>query len=120
MARLGRQQITVTAGATDTLLIGSNPSRKSLIVSAPPTNRITLSFGSGPAVLDSGINLNPGSQSLKLGYEDIGDAIIEEVHVISAVAAQTIGAVEIMGMDWVADRPLPSLGGMRPGEVSHF
>lgn len=72
MARaLRNQQTRLIANASSTVLAGPNPSRKALLISAPPTNRFTLSFGAD-AVLDQGITLYPAGPPLQLLAEDWG------------------------------------------------
>lgn len=92
------QMAAAISAAGSSLLLGPNGRRKAVIISAPVTNRITLSFG-GPAVLDKGINLYPGSSPLVLGGDWCLCWITEDIFAISAVADQVIGVVDIFGED---------------------
>lgn len=56
--------------------------------------RITLSFQSA-AVLDSGIDLYPGTQPLILLYDHVGQAIREEIRAIASLSAQTVSVLDI-------------------------
>lgn len=60
--------------------------------------RITLSFN-GTAILDQGININPGADGLLITGEHIGQAIQEEINAIASAGTITLGWVEIMELD---------------------
>lgn len=79
---------------TSTQLLGPQDRRFSLIISAPASNRITLSF-LGAAVLDEGITLHPGGPPLVLEWDTLGGSITASIQAIAAIAAQTIGVVEV-------------------------
>jgi hypothetical protein len=87
---------TVNIATTDTQLAGPNPRRRGLMISSPPTNRITVSFGDTAAVLDQGITLYPGNPPLLLEVGMWGDSITEGIRCISAVGAQNISIVDLM------------------------
>ena len=90
MRNRGFATVTTSSG----LLIAVNPKRFGLVISAPLSSRITLDFG-GPAVLDQGIVQYPGTQPLVLLYQQIGEALHEDVFAIGAVGSQTVGWMEI-------------------------
>lgn len=76
-------------------ILGPSPKRVGLIFSAPPTNRLTISFGS-LAVLDQGITLYPGQNPLQLWVKDFGRGLRQPIFAASAVADQTIVVTEIL------------------------
>jgi len=79
-------------------LLGPNPRRTYLVISAPPANRITLGFA-GPVVLDQGINLYAADPPFVLLYDHIGQAIREEIWAIASTASQSIGYLDIFEED---------------------
>lgn len=94
MGYLG-QQNSVSVGTSSTFLLTANPRRRRLTVSAPPTNRITLSFGV-PAVLDAGWNVDPNTAGRTITEDDVGELLQRDIFAISAVGAQTVGFTEVM------------------------
>lgn len=62
---------TPNVGTSDSPLLPANRQRVGLIISAPATNRITISL-KGPAVLDKGITLYPSLHPLILSPNDFG------------------------------------------------
>ena len=86
---------TVSALAAGSVpLVGTNPRRRALVVSCPPTNRFTINIGA-VAVLDQGITLYPTDPPYEFTREVYGDAIEESLTVISGVADQNVTYVEI-------------------------
>lgn len=75
-------------------VLGPNENRVAIIVSAPPTNRITLSWDLNPT-LDRGITLYPTNDPLILTREQIGTVIGQPLAAISAVADQTVTFHEV-------------------------
>ena len=73
------------AGSTADFSIGVTLDRDSL--------RTTISF-LGAAVLDSGINIYPGTRPLLLGERDLGPALREPVFAIAAFGTPTIAVVD--------------------------
>lgn len=68
----GREQRTVAIqAAASTQLAGPNERRRGILISAPPTNRVTLSFA-GAAVLDQGITIYPAGNPLYLTTDVFG------------------------------------------------
>lgn len=63
-----RDQRSPLIATTDTLLVGPNPRRVAIVISGPPTNRFTVSFG-GAAVLDQGITQYPLAAPLVLDHD---------------------------------------------------
>ena len=94
---LRRDARSVSVGLTSTQLVGPNLKRFALLIGAPLTNRVTLSFG-GPAVLDQGITLYPLGQPLLLLFDYLGDALHEDVFAITTAGAQTVGFVDVFWM----------------------
>jgi hypothetical protein len=92
--KLLKDQRFQSVGLTDTQLLGPNFKRLAVLISAPLQNRITLAFGM-PAVLDQGITLYPGAAPLYLTMDMIGQSIREEIHAITTVGAQSIGALDL-------------------------
>lgn len=95
MAQFARDQRSVVIGTSDTQLLGPNARRVGLILSAPPTNRITIQFGDSPAVLDQGITLYPAGPPLVLMDGASAQWAREGVRAISAVAAQNVNVVDV-------------------------
>lgn len=58
------------------------------------SQRITVSFTS-PAVLDQGINLQPGTLPLELGWDVYGDALTEPIYAVASAGSPTIGILDI-------------------------
>jgi len=92
--RLMRDQLSVVIGTADTELLGPNEKRMAIYISAPATNRFTLSI-KGPAILDQGITIYPGQAPFYLTYERIGQAIREGIQAISSGAAQNVNIWDI-------------------------
>lgn len=89
-----RDQRAVTVGLSDTVIAPGNDRRRRLVISAPRTNRVTINFA-GPAVLDQGINIHPGTLPLILIEEDIGQALREEIHAITTGGPETLGILDV-------------------------
>ncbi len=86
------QSPLVTTG--DSPMLGANPRRVALIVSAPVAGTLYLSLW-GPAVVGQGIAIPAGTPALKLDADLYGEVFREEVRGIMSGAAQTIGIIEI-------------------------
>ena len=71
MPKIYRDQRSVSVGVTDSPLAPINGHRYAILLSAPSTNRYTISL-TGPAVLDQGITIYPGQPSLKLDSIEFG------------------------------------------------
>lgn len=69
--KIAGQQRVVTVDVADTVILGPNPRRTCLTLSAGPTDRWTVALF-GAATLDSGITIPPNSQALRLSYRDYG------------------------------------------------
>lgn len=95
---LYRQEVHALVGITDSPLLGPNPYRVGLIISAPLTNRFTISFDGVAAVLDQGITIYPGSNPFFLPPDPRQCWLTESIRAISAVAGQVVNIVEIMEM----------------------
>jgi hypothetical protein len=91
--RLGRRspgrQVIVSVATSDGAFVPYAPDRTSLIVQAPLTNRITLSFAD-PAVADQGIVLYPQGTPLVLDVQHHGALVHGPIRAISDTAAQTV------------------------------
>lgn len=85
--------VNVTSG-TAVALIPASPNRVALIVSAPPTNRFTLSL-LGTAVLDQGVTLYPADPPLMFHVRDHGDIVTRAWSAISATASQNVTFVSV-------------------------
>jgi hypothetical protein len=84
----------VTVATTATQLVGPNPNRVGVLLSAPPTNRYTFSWMPA-AVLDQGVTLFPTDVPYKLLESEIGSAIEQPISAISAAADQVVAVTEI-------------------------
>lgn len=60
-----------TIDVVSTPLAGPNPKRTALLVSAGPTNRVTINFGAD-AVLDRGLTVPPNTQALLISAAGFG------------------------------------------------
>ena len=87
------QQLVIVGTSSVTFLV-SSPRRVAIIVSAPPTNRFTLSLQT-TAVLDQGINVYPTGQPLVLTIETHGDLVTRAWTAISATASQSVTVIEV-------------------------
>lgn len=85
----------VTVPTSSTQLVGSNPRRIGLLLSAPPTNRVTISW-LPTAVLDQGVTLYPTDMPYKILAAEIGSGICQPISAISAVASQDVAITEIV------------------------
>jgi hypothetical protein len=100
-------EYSVSIATTSTVLLSPNPKRIALLISAPLTNRFTLSLRGSAAVLDAGVTLFPSiagaggsaGQFLFLTRTLIGDSIEQPVSAISFNAAQNVNVVEWVGID---------------------
>jgi hypothetical protein len=91
--RIGRQavgnQSTVNVQTTVTPLVPQVEDRVALIISAPQTNRITLTFDP-VGTLDNGITLYPTQPPLYLTVDRFGRLVQGPIFCVSATGAQNI------------------------------
>lgn len=87
-------QSTVNVATTTTSLVPAAPNRVALIISAPLTNRFTISLLTA-AVLDQGVTLYPAGRTLSLNIHDHGDIVTRAWAAISATAAQNVTVVSV-------------------------
>jgi len=92
--RASSAQQTINVGTSSTVFLGEAPGRVAIIVSAPNTNRFTLSLTT-TAVLDQGITLYAGNQPLILAVADHGDLVTRAWSAISATGAQNVTVIEV-------------------------
>lgn len=88
-----------------------NARRKSIIISAPKTSSIWISFV-GPAAVGVGIQLHPGQWPLVLTCHDFLGALTTEISAISTGGAENIGVLDVSS-DMHEQRPtgtMPSGG----------
>lgn len=93
MSVLASSQSSATIGATDSTILGSNPSRYKLTVSPPSVGRVTLVFGR-TAILDSGETIQAGTPPRTWSAEDVGDMITCDIHAIADAAGRLVGITE--------------------------
>jgi len=93
LAGVSPGQTVVNVATTDTPLVPQSPSRVCLIIGAPPTNRVTLTW-SGAAVLDQGVTLYPAQPPLVLTAQEHGALCTGAVRAISATLAQNVAYTE--------------------------
>lgn len=85
---------TVAIATSSVVLAPANRKRIALLISAPTTVRITLSF-KDTAVLDQGINLYPTNVPLHLTLEKHGQIVQRKITAIgAALANESIGVWE--------------------------
>lgn len=94
MSQVDQQTVSVS-NAASTPLVRENNKRTRLIISAPPTNRFTISFGQD-AVLDQGITVYPATLPLVIDEQGYGCCIKKQINAISAVGTQNVTYVEVM------------------------
>jgi hypothetical protein len=87
-------QVKVNVGLTSTPLVAQSDKRVALVIGAPLTNRITLSWFN-PAVLDEGITIYPTQWPVILTLQDVGAMIMNPIWAVSAVAAQDVNFIEV-------------------------
>lgn len=93
MSLVRSQSNAIVTGAS-TQLVGVNGRRKSIIISAPKTSSIWISFV-GPAAVGVGIQLHPGQWPLVLTCHDALGALTTEISAISTGGAENIGVLDI-------------------------
>src|SRR4051812_41440672 len=85
-----------TVQLSSTRVLGPSQHRKTIVLSCPPTNRITIQFGA-PAVLDAGfLTLYPAGKPVILDYEYIGPLIFDDMFAITVVGTQTLTGCETL------------------------
>ena len=90
----GQRQVSVGTGPTAFLPAKRN--RTALIISAPQTNRFTLSI-TPTATLDQGLTVYPGTLPLVLTRAEHGDLVARAWTAITAGAqAQTVNVLETL------------------------
>lgn len=90
---MNRIPVDVTEGP----FVMSDERRRVLIITAPETNRVTLTWGTD-AHLDLGITLYPGGQPLVLDRNTHGAMVTQAMRAISATALQTLTYAEEVGV----------------------
>jgi len=95
VGRASRQQVNVNVTGGDTLLVGPNLKRIGLIIGSPKVSDVWLNFV-GAGQVGAGIVLHPGTVPLVLYQALLGDALVEEIHAISAGQAEIIGVLEFL------------------------
>lgn len=95
--RIGRKS---TAGEsiksvsqTSSMLLPQSPKRTAIIISAPTTGYITLSFN-GPVVSGSGIIINALDTPLSLDIHHHGAMVKKEIYAIHSATTTNIGVWE--------------------------
>lgn len=89
------QRTVLVATGNSTPLIPASEKRRAIIITSPPTNRFTISFGQD-AALDLGITLFPLTSPLILRDVDFGCCVKKAINAISAVADQNVTFVEVL------------------------
>lgn len=98
MCKPGKVNMTsVAVDVTEGALVPQNELRRALIINAPLTNRITLSWA-GAAVADQGIVLYPGQWPLVLTRHEHGAMVSQAMRAISDTALQTVTFAEEIGV----------------------
>lgn len=92
--RTTSSQSNQTVATTSNYFLSPAPTRVAVIVSAPATNRFTLSLAE-PAVLDQGITLYPGKNPLILTVEEHGDIVTKLWTAIGDTVSQTVEIIEV-------------------------
>lgn len=83
-----------TVEVTSTVLLGPNPRRVGVVLSAPAANRISYSFGN-VAVLDSGITLHAGQAPITLHKDQCGFDVASQLNAIASVQ-QAVSGTELV------------------------
>lgn len=86
-------QTSATVGAADSVILGTNPTRKRLTISPPSAGRVTITFGSA-ATLDAGETIYTATSPRTWSAEELGERITSEVHAIADAGGRVIGIVE--------------------------
>lgn len=90
---MNRINVDITEGP----LMPGDERRRALIISAPETNRFTITWGTD-AHLDLGITLYPGGPPLQLDRNTHGAMVTQPIRAISATALQTVTFAEEIGV----------------------
>jgi hypothetical protein len=93
MARKQSKLHTVTVGTTAGRFLSGNVKRVGLVISAPRTNRVTISDSPNPTD-ENGLVLRPATAPVKLGDIWGGDWVGRSLYAIADTAAETIGVLE--------------------------
>lgn len=95
--RIGRKstagETIKSVSQTSSMLVGQSPKRIALLISAPNTGYITISFN-GPVVSGSGIIINALGPPLSLNIHDHGAIIKKEIYVIHSATTTNVGVWE--------------------------
>ena len=86
-------QSTVSVDTSSGSLVDVSPKRVAIIISAPPTNAVTISL-EGTAVAGQGIVLYPTNEPLVLTKAQHGD-IVNRAWTTIASTADTVGVIEV-------------------------
>lgn len=76
-------------------LVSANSMRHSVIISAPVTNRITISDRPGMTI-DQGINIPVGGAALVLNADTAGNWVQRDLFAVAAAGTETIGVLEVI------------------------
>ena len=93
-APLVRNEIITAVGPGDTEIAPGNMKRVALVISSPISTALFIRFGQ-PAAIGIGLNVPPNTQSLVLGYEDVGQAIYEPVHCVTSGSGQSAYVLDV-------------------------
>lgn len=74
----------------ESVVLGANPKRKTIVFSNPSANPIWLAFGQA-AVANQGIQLPINTLALTLKDSEFGSLLHVDVHAITTVASGNIG-----------------------------
>jgi hypothetical protein len=88
-------QSAAPVDVVDGPFVPQSDTRVALVIQAPQTNRVTLSWG-GAAVLDQGITLYPGGAALVLNLWAHGAMVRGPIRAVGAVALQSLTYVEVI------------------------
>lgn len=88
------RQDTINVGTTSTALLPAAANRRAIVISAPVTNRFTITILSA-AALDAGINLYPSGDPVTLSLDVHGDIVTRAWAAISATAAQNVTIISV-------------------------
>lgn len=95
--RIGRKSLAgesiKSVSQTSSILLPQSPKRTAIVISAPVTGYITLSFN-GPVVSGSGIIINALGSPFCLDIQKHGAMVKKEIHAIHSATTTNVGVWE--------------------------
>jgi hypothetical protein len=98
IAKKLRNQVNLATSNASQQLLGPNDRRYALVISAPATNTAWVSFGR-TASSTNGLPIYAGTGWQVLLYDHIGQALREQINIITPAGADEVGCLDIFEED---------------------